>query len=79
VVITRHVDRLLRDTTDLLVIAREMQRADAGIRSLAERCLDTTSDFAEIVLPFLASRRSWSAHSAASPPSPGTGRRPQAP
>ena len=57
-VITRHVDRLLRDTTDLLVIAREMQRADAGIRSLAERCLDTTSDFAEIVLPFLASRRS---------------------
>ena len=29
-------DRLSRDTTDLLAIAREMQRAGAGIRSLAE-------------------------------------------
>jgi DNA invertase Pin-like site-specific DNA recombinase len=36
VVITPAVDRLSRDTTDLLVIAREMQRAGAGIRSLAE-------------------------------------------
>jgi Resolvase, N terminal domain len=43
------VDRLSRDTTDLLVIAREMQQAGAGIRSLAEPFLDTTSDFAEIV------------------------------
>jgi DNA invertase Pin-like site-specific DNA recombinase len=33
VVITPAVDRLSRDTTDLLVIAREMQRAGAGIRS----------------------------------------------
>ena len=46
VVITPAVDRLSRDTTDLLVIAREMQRAGAGIRSLAEPYLDTTSDFA---------------------------------
>jgi DNA invertase Pin-like site-specific DNA recombinase len=44
-VITPAVDRLSRDTTDLLVIAREMQRAGAGIRSLAEPYLDTTSDF----------------------------------
>ena len=50
VVITPAVDRLSRDTTDLLVIAREMRRAGAGIRSLAEPYLDTTSDFAEIVL-----------------------------
>src|SRR5271168_4358184 len=35
VVITTAVDRLSRDTTDLLVIARDMQRAGAGIRSLA--------------------------------------------
>ena len=42
VVITPAVDRLSRDTTDLLVIAREMQRAGAGIRSLAEPFLDTT-------------------------------------
>ena len=53
VVIIPAVDPLSRDTTDLLVIAREMQRAGAGIRSLAEPFLDTTSDFAEIVLAIL--------------------------
>ena len=53
VVITPAVDRLSRDTTDLLVIARDMQRAGAGIRSLAEPCLDTTSDFAEIIFAIL--------------------------
>ena len=53
VVITPAVDRLSRDTTDLLVIAREMQRAGAGIRSLAEPYLDTTSDFAEIIFTIL--------------------------
>jgi DNA invertase Pin-like site-specific DNA recombinase len=37
----------------LLVIAREMQRAGAGIRSLAEPSLDTTSDFAEIIFAIL--------------------------
>jgi DNA invertase Pin-like site-specific DNA recombinase len=36
-----------------LVIAREMQRVGAGIRSLAEPFLDTTSDFAEIVFAIL--------------------------
>jgi DNA invertase Pin-like site-specific DNA recombinase len=49
VVITPALDRLSRDTTDLLEIAREMRRAGAGIRSLAEPFLDTTSDFAEII------------------------------
>ena len=39
VVIIPTVDRLSRDTTDLLIIAREMQRAGAGIRSLASRSL----------------------------------------
>jgi len=53
VVITPAVDRLSRDTTDLLVIAREMQRAGAGIRSLAEPFLDTSSYFAEIVFAIL--------------------------
>ena len=46
-------DRLSRDTTVLLVIARHMQRAGAGIRSLAEPFLDTTSDFAEIIFTIL--------------------------
>jgi DNA invertase Pin-like site-specific DNA recombinase len=54
VVVTPAVDRLSRDTTDLLIIARAMQRAGAGIRSLAEPSLDTTSDFAEIVFAILS-------------------------
>src|SRR5712672_3817078 len=49
VVIIPAVDRLSRDTTDLLVIARDMQRARAGLRSIAEPVVDTTSDFAELV------------------------------
>jgi DNA invertase Pin-like site-specific DNA recombinase len=53
VVVIPAVDRLSRDTTDLLIIAREMQLAGAGIRSLAEPFLDTTSDFAEIVFAIL--------------------------
>ena len=73
VVIIPAVDRLSRDTTDLLVIARETQRAGAGIRSLAEFFLDTTSDFAEIVFAILGvaakleRRRSWSARHEAAP------------
>lgn len=53
VVVIPAVDRLSRDTTDLLVIARDVQRAGAGLRSLAEPVLDTTGDFAELVLAML--------------------------
>jgi DNA invertase Pin-like site-specific DNA recombinase len=53
VVIVAAVDRLWRDTTDLLVIARDLQKAGAGLRSLAEPVVDTTSDFAELVLAML--------------------------
>ena len=53
VVITPAVDRLSRDATDLLVIARDIQRAGAGLRSIAELVVDTTSDFAELVLAML--------------------------
>jgi DNA invertase Pin-like site-specific DNA recombinase len=53
VVVIPAVDRLSRDTTDLLIIAREVQKAGAGIRSLVEPFLDTTSDFAEIVFAIL--------------------------
>jgi DNA invertase Pin-like site-specific DNA recombinase len=53
VVITPAVDRLSRDTTDLMVIARDVQRAGAGLRSLAEPVLDTTGEFAELVLAML--------------------------
>ena len=62
-------ERLLsRDTTDLLIIAREMQKAGAGIRSLAEPFLDTTSDFAEIVFAILASPPSWNAAASSTAP-----------
>lgn len=47
------VDRLSQDTTDLLVIARDIQQAGAGLRSLAAPVLDTTGDFAELVLAML--------------------------
>src|SRR5580700_3448571 len=53
IVITPAVDRLSRDTTDLLVIARDMQRAGAGLRSIADPVLDTTGDFGELVLAML--------------------------
>jgi DNA invertase Pin-like site-specific DNA recombinase len=53
VVVIPAVDRLSRDTTDLLVIARDMQRAGAGLRSIGEPVVDTTSDFAELVLAML--------------------------
>jgi DNA invertase Pin-like site-specific DNA recombinase len=49
VVITPAVDRLSRDTTDLMVIARYTAR----LRSLAEPVLDTRGDFAELVLAML--------------------------
>jgi DNA invertase Pin-like site-specific DNA recombinase len=44
---------LSRNTTDLLVIARRHAASWAGIRSLAEPFLDTTSDFAEIMFAIL--------------------------
>jgi len=53
VVIIPAVDRLSRDTTDLLIIARDLQKTGAGLRSLAEPVVDTTSDFAELVLAML--------------------------
>jgi DNA invertase Pin-like site-specific DNA recombinase len=53
VVVIPAVDRLSRDTTDLLVIARDIQQIGAGLRSIAEPVLDTTGDFAELVLAML--------------------------
>lgn len=53
VVIIPAVDRLSRDTTDLPVIARDKQRAGAGLHSLAEPFVYATSDFAELVLDLL--------------------------
>lgn len=46
-----------------LVIARDMQRAGTALRSLAEPVVDTTSDFAELVLALLAALSSNTAAS----------------
>ena len=35
------------------MIARDLQKAGAGLRSIAEPVVDTTSDFAELVLAML--------------------------
>jgi len=51
VIITPTVDRLSRDTTDLLNIAREMQRAGAGIRSLAEPYLALIREIGKLQVP----------------------------
>jgi DNA invertase Pin-like site-specific DNA recombinase len=56
VMIIPTVDRLSRDTTDLMMIARDMRCAGAGLRSLAEPVVDTTDDFAELVLAMLGVR-----------------------
>jgi DNA invertase Pin-like site-specific DNA recombinase len=53
VVIIPAIDRLSRDTTDLLVIAHDLQKVGAGLRSFAEPIIGTTSDYAEIVLATL--------------------------
>jgi DNA invertase Pin-like site-specific DNA recombinase len=60
VLIIPAVDRPSRDTTDLLVITRDLQKAGAGLRSIAEPVVDAASDFAELVLAMLEtiSRRS---------------------
>lgn len=49
-VLVAAVDRLSRDTTDLLVIARDLEKAGAGLCSIAEPLIDTISDFKELIL-----------------------------
>ncbi|MFZ3233811.1 MAG: recombinase family protein [Stellaceae bacterium] len=61
VVITPAVDRLSRDTTDLLVIARDMQRAGVGIRSRPSRSLIRPRTSPRSSSPSLALRRSSNA------------------
>jgi hypothetical protein len=61
VVITPAVDRLSRDTTDLLVIARDMQRAGAGLRSSQNRCSIPRATLRSLCLPYWVWPRSWNA------------------
>ena len=50
------VVRLSSDTTHLLGIARDLQKAGAGLRSIAEPVVDTTSDFAELAMLGVAAK-----------------------
>jgi DNA invertase Pin-like site-specific DNA recombinase len=52
-VIIPAVDRLARETTDLLVIVRDIERAGAHLKSLAEPYIATIADAKEIVLAAL--------------------------
>jgi len=54
VVVTTRLDRLARSTQDLLDIAETLNRAGAGLRSLAEPWADTTSPAGKMVLTVFA-------------------------
>jgi DNA invertase Pin-like site-specific DNA recombinase len=54
VVIITRLDRLARNTRDLLDIAEQLQAKDAGLRSLAEPWADTTSAADSMVLTIFA-------------------------
>lgn len=53
------VDRLARDTRDLLNILHEVKQAGAGFRSLSEPLVDTTSELADVVLAVLGIAAKW--------------------
>ena len=52
-------DRLARNTRDLLNILHAVKEAGAGFRSIAEPMVDTTSQFAEVVIAVLGIVASW--------------------
>jgi DNA invertase Pin-like site-specific DNA recombinase len=54
VVVATRLDRLARSTRDLLEIAELLNRAGAGLRSLAEPWADTTSAAGKMVLTIFA-------------------------
>ena len=53
------VDRLARDTRDLLNVLHEVKEAGAGFRSLNEPIVDTTSELADVVLAVLGIAAKW--------------------
>src|SRR3546814_5989320 len=52
-------DRLARNTRDLLNILHAVKEAGAGFRSIAEPMVDTTSQFAEVVIAVLGIAASY--------------------
>lgn len=54
VVMVTRLDRLARSTLDLLSIANRLNEAGAGLRSLAEPWLDTTSPAGQMIMTIFA-------------------------
>jgi len=59
VLMVTSTDRLARNTRDLLNILHEVKEAGAGFRSIAEPMVDTTSQFAEVVIAVLGIAASY--------------------
>jgi len=59
VLIVTATDRLARNTRDLLNILHAVKEAGAGFRSIAEPMVDTTSQFAEVIIAVLGIVASW--------------------
>ena len=55
-------DRLARNTRDLLNILHAVKEAGAGFRSIAEPMVDTTSQFAEVIIAVLGVAASYERH-----------------
>ena len=54
VVVVTRLDRLARNTRDLLDLAEQLQSAGVGLKSLAEPWADTTSPASKVLLTILA-------------------------
>ena len=55
-------DRLARNTRDLLNTLHAVKEAGAGFRSIAEPMVDTTSQFAEVIIAVLGVAASYEHH-----------------
>ena len=53
VILVPAMDRFSRDTTDMLVLLRDLTNKGVGLRSLAEPILDTTSELREVIIALL--------------------------
>ena len=62
VLMVTSTDRLARNTRDLLNILHAVKEAGAGFRSIAEPIVDTTSQFAEVIIAVLGVAASYERH-----------------
>jgi DNA invertase Pin-like site-specific DNA recombinase len=62
VLMVTSTDRLARNTRDLLNILHAVREAGAGFRSIAEPMVDTTSQFAEVIIAVLGVAASYERH-----------------